>query len=161
MELIRHGDNRYTLNSDNSNGHFNFFVLQIRQPFGDAETPRFANKVNLVGQYKNQHEAHNDALLIAEQFEKGEIRANHERIKKTIRDYELIGSASFRTNIHKWQPMLQIISKKEKNRGAKQDFSAPDSALARNLFDSPSSASKNAIDYGERVVLGFIGGLHI
>lgn len=158
MELTRIGDHRYTIHRENDG---NVYVLRWKQPLGDATMPRFASRYNLPNTYAFIGDALSDGDICAHLLERGELSFIRERIKKRIREYEIIASAEFRTNALRWQPTAKIISHREINKGAVQELGGPESSLARNLFDSPSSATKYAIEIGERVVLGFIGGLHV
>jgi len=158
MELTRIANHRYTVHRSDDGVAY---ILRWNQPYGDAAVPRFASRYDLPNSFRSVADAFVEAKASAEQLERGELSFIRERIKKRVRDYEIVASAEFRTNAHRWQPMARIISHRDKNNGAVQELGGPESSLAKNLFDSAPTAAKYALEIGERVVLGFVGGLHV
>lgn len=158
MELTRIADHRYTVHRSDEG---TVYVLRWNQPYGDATVPRYASRYDLPTPYRSAADAFEAAKTSVGQLERGELGFIRERLKKRVRDYEIVASAEFRTNAHRWQPVAKIVSHRETNKGAVQELGGHDSSLARNLFDSAPTAAKYALEVGERVVLGFIGGLHV
>lgn len=158
MELPRVGDHRYTVHRNDDGS---VFILMLNQPPGVPSTPRFAKRYDLPGQFRSLIEAQPAALQALEKLERGELSFTQERMKKRVRDYELLASAEFTTASHRWIPGLVIKSLKPDNKGATQELRDEPPYVARNAFDTPSAAAKHALQLGERMVLGLIGGLRI
>ena len=76
MEVIRHGDHRYTMQTYTSNGRLHAYVLQLNQPVGDARMPRFVQRYDLPDSYKTKNDALEQAKRAANQLETGELETD-------------------------------------------------------------------------------------
>jgi hypothetical protein len=77
-----------------------------------------------------------------------------------VKDYEVKGTARFRADIHEWEPWLEITNGVGRNKRG-QRFKELDSPFYSHTFALPEAAAQFAAWYGERMVLGALGGLRI
>lgn len=137
------------------------YVLRLRQPIGEVRMPRTALRYDIPDTFKTQQEAFSIGLVVAKRIADGELSASKSEIEKKFRDYALHGSAVFQLATEQWEPTLRIVSRKKENKGATQDLSDEQTHLQRNPFPTPERASEYAIEFGERLVLGFVPGLKV
>lgn len=162
MELPRYGDYRYTLHLDPAQGApVTGYVLQVHHPEGQPKAQTLARRCNLRDTYRDKQDAYAAALKIVKAASEGEFHAISVRLKETFRGYELVGSCGFRHDVHKWQPTLEIISRRPENKGATQGFGDLQSPFDRNLYPHPEHAARFALEYGERMIVGLVSGLKI
>ena len=82
-------------------------------------------------------------------------------ISTTVKTYVVTARARFRIDCHEWEPVLWIKSMRPINKGAIQTFDGNNSPFHKSTLPSAETAVRFALSYGERVVLGLIGGLHV
>lgn len=163
MELPRSDDYRFTFHTlaEGNAKRVRAYVLQIMQHLDEIKEPRFALKYEIPDQFQSKLEAYEEGLKVARRLASGELNPSSVRLKQKFREYLLIGSASFRLDSHQWEPVLELVSRRAANKGACQRFSDVQSPFQRNLFPDAERAAKFAIQYGERMVIGIVGGLSI
>jgi hypothetical protein len=163
MELPRSGDYRFTFHSSSlgESERIRAYVLQIMQPVGEIQPPRLALRYDVPGEFRSKSEAYEEGLKVARRLASGELSPSFVRLKQEFREFTLIGSASFRLDFHQWEPVLELVSHRATNKGARQGFTDVQSPFQRNLFQDAESAAKFAIQYGERMIIGLVGGLTI
>lgn len=158
MELPRSGDYRFTFHSSfvGNSKKVRAYVLQILQPVAETQPPRNASKYDLPGEFRSKLEAYNEGVKVARRLALGELSPTFVRLKHKFREYAFFGSASFRLDCHQWEPALEIVSNRAANKGARQQFT-----FQSNLFLDADRAAQFALQCGERLVIGMIGGLTI
>jgi hypothetical protein len=122
---------------------------------------RFAVRLDLPGVYANKATAFPDAFAIADRFFRRKFAAHEVELCKTVNAYQITARARFRIDCHAWEPVLWIKSSRPMNKGAMQTFDGWDSPFVRNTFPTAVVAARFALSYGERMVLGVVGGLAI
>jgi hypothetical protein len=162
MELSRHRDFRYTFTPERGkNGRWGGYVLEIYQPYGDIELPRYAGRYNIPPTFRSEKDAVVQAQEVARRLSTGELSPISEKIEENIGDYKIIASGRLVLSSLKWEPTLTIKSRRKCNKGATQDFNDVHSALRRNPFREPGAAAKFALERGKDIVLRYIPGLKI
>jgi hypothetical protein len=122
---------------------------------------RFAVRLDLPGVYSSKADAEAAAFYIANRYFRRKFAALEHEVSTTVKGYVIIGRARFRIDCHEWEPILWIKSLRSVNRGATQGFEGNASPLYRRTFPTAETAAHFALSYGERVVMGLVGGLHI
>ena len=122
---------------------------------------RFAIKLDLPGLYSSKSAAAADGYAAAQRFFRGKHAPDRTEATKTLSGYRIVARARFRIDCHKWEPILSIQSERPRNKGVVQTFDGSDSPFVQRTFPSASAAATYAMTYGERLVLGLIGGLHV
>jgi hypothetical protein len=118
-------------------------------------------RLDLRGTYTIKAEAVPDALEIADRFFRRKFAAHEFEVSNLVKNYHITARARFRIDCHAWEPCLWIRSNRPLNKGAMQAFDGWDSPFLRNTFPTAEVAARFAFSYGERMVLGLIGGLQI
>ena len=122
---------------------------------------RFAIRLDLPGEYSSKSDAAADGFAKARRFFRNRLVGSELEVAKNVKGYLITAHARFRIDCHAWQPVLWIKSDRPVNRGATQAFDGLNSPLAERTFPTAKAAADFAFSYGERLVLGLIGGLHI
>lgn len=122
---------------------------------------RFAIRLDLPGTYPNKAAATRDGYAVAEQFFRGKCAPDRVEELKDLHGYRIKAHARFRIDCHEWEPALSIRCEHLKNKGAAQTFAGANSPFVRSTFSSAHAAVTYAMTYGERLVLGIIGGLRV
>ena len=122
---------------------------------------RFAVRLDLPGEYVDKRAAAADGFAIAHRFFRGKYTVSRFEQSKTVRQYHVAAHARFRIDCHAWEPLVTIRSERAQNKGVVQTFDGGDSPFVERTFRSPEAAARFGLDYGERVVLGLVGGLRI
>ena len=122
---------------------------------------RFAVRLDLPGVYPNRTAATADAFAIARRFFHHRYSPLPVESAKTLKGYRITAHARFRIDCHQWEPVLSIRRERPDNKGAVQTFSGGDSPFVHSTFATPVMAANYGLAYGERIVLGLVGGLHV
>jgi hypothetical protein len=117
--------------------------------------------LDLPGLYRSKAAAAADAFRIADRFFRRKIVIPECEVSAAVKDYRITARARFRIDCHAWEPVLWIKSKRPVNKGAIQALDGADSPLRRSTFPTAEVAARFGFSYGERMVLGLVGGLHI
>ena len=140
-----------------SSGRYRAYVTAHSTARNRGRRSRF----DLPGLYASKAAALPDALKIADRFFRRKFAAHEFEVCKTVNDYQITGRARFRIDCHAWEPVLWIKSNRPVNKGTMQTFDGWHSPFVRNTFPTAVVAARFALSYGERMVLGFVGGLAI
>jgi hypothetical protein len=136
-----------------------------REPQDHSDEPnralsRLSQRIDLHQSFRNKHDAREAAYEVAHRLFSGEISSDHLVLKKTVRDYQLIGGAAFRPDVMAWEATLTIRRKRNGKRET-QTFDEIQSPFRFNNFPTAAAAVEFGFQYGERMVLGHITGLKI
>jgi hypothetical protein len=122
---------------------------------------RFAVRLDLPGKYSTKIEAEADAFHIADRFFRHKFAVPECEESTTVKGYVITARSRFRIDCHEWEPVLWIKSTRPVNKGAIQTFDSNHSPFHKSTFPNAAAAARFALSYGERVVMGLVGGLHV
>jgi len=123
--------------------------------------PRYGSRIDIPGKFRSRQELIATGNTYFSRFLNGEISSSVAPLKEKFRGYRITGSARFQALELKWEPVLEIKKLEEPNKGRRQSLQGPDTPFPWNLFQSSESATRFALDYGKRMVLGLVQGLEI
>ena len=162
INTTRRSDYLFTLHviSKQSNKYRGY--LAIRQNDSQLESvPRYGWKLDIPDSYKSHEDLVTAGNVLFSRYLKYEVSVSVPVVKEKLRGYRIVGSARFQLFDLKWEPVLELKKLEEPNKGKKQTVMGPDTAFARNLFQSAESAATFACDFGKRMVIGLVRGLEI
>ena len=149
------------LQQPDSAGRSHAYVTVHSRDTSSGSRSRFAVRLDLHGTYSSKAKAVPDAFEVADRFFRRKFAAHEFEVSETVRNYHITARARFRIDCHAWEPVLWIRSNRPPSKGAMQAFDGWDSPFLRNTFPTAEVAARFAFSYGERMVLGLIGGLQI